>query len=135
MEFGELIRYAIITLVAFFVVAPIWMSTIGKFTTQKRFAILMVEEKVITEEQFKKTIKMQQIIGVIFSILLLAIVIFSGIKNGMYAWLCSLAGILIGAYKSRRQVQYTSETVKTFKRLFVDQFDIDKLNEFVEKNF
>lgn len=135
MEFEQLIKYVAITLFAFFVAAPIFMSTIGKFTIQKRFGILMVDEKVISEEQYKSTFKTQQIVGTFFSLLILSVLIVSGIRNGLYAWLCILAGILVGAYKSRRQVQYTSETVKGFKRLFVNQFDVDKLNEFVEKNF
>lgn len=135
MEFGELIKYIIFTLIAFFVAAPIFLSTIGKFTIQKRFAILMVEEKVITEEQYKKTIRTQQIVGCVISLLILTVLITTGCKNGLYAWLCILAGLLVGAFKSRRQVQYTSETVKSFKRLFVDQYDKDKLNAFIEKNF
>lgn len=135
MDFQTLIRYVIITLVALFIAAPVVMNTIGKFGVQRRFAILMVQEGIITEEVFSKTQKTQQMIGVVLSVLLLAVLIGMGLKNGLYGWLCIIAGLAVGAFRARRTVQYTSATVQSFKRVYVDQFDKEKLNDFVEKNF
>ena len=135
MDFQTLIKYVIITLVALFIAGPVIMNTIGKFGVQRRFAILMVQEGVITEETVKKTQKAQQMIGLVLSILLVAILVSMGIRNGLYGWLCIAAGLLVGAFRARRAVQYTSATVQSFKRMYVDQFDKEKLNEFVDKNF
>ena len=135
MNFSELIRYVIITLIAFFVASPVIMSTIGRFGVQRRFAIHMVNEGIITEETFKSTQKTQQIVSIAFSILVIGVLVSMGIMNGLYAWICILGGLIVGALRFRGAVIYSSQTVQSFKKVYVDKYDIEKLNKFVEENF
>ena len=64
-------------LFAFFVVAPMLLNTASLFGVQKQFAKAMVEEGVIDEATVKQLHPKKQIAGVLISLVLFAVLIWT----------------------------------------------------------
>ena len=112
-------------LFAFFVVAPMLLNTASLFGVQKQFAKAMVEEGVIDEATVKQLHPKKQIAGVLISLVLFAVLI----------WTCWKSALVAGFLKYRKIVQYNSLTVKRFRNSYKDQMDTKKFNKFVETHF
>ena len=99
-------------LFAFFVVAPILLNTASLFGVQKRFAQAMVEEGVIDADTVKQMQSKKQIAGVLISLVLFAVLLWTCWKSAPMGYLCGGVALVAGFLKYRKIVQYNSLTVK-----------------------
>ena len=122
-------------LFAFFVVAPILLNTASLFGVQKRFAQAMVEEGVIDADTVKQMQSKKQIAGVLISLVLFAVLLWTCWKSAPMGYLCGGVALVAGFLKYRKIVQYNSLTVKTFRNTYKDHMDVKKFNKFVDTHF
>ena len=122
-------------LFAFFVVAPILLNTASLFGVQKRFAQAMVEEGVIDAATVKQMHSKKQIAGVLISLVLCAVLVWTCWKTAPMGYLCGGVALAAGFLKYRKIVQYNSLTVKRFRNTYQNVMDSKKFNAYVEKNF
>ncbi len=134
-ELGVLLIGVVDALFAFFVVAPIMLNTASLFGVQKRFAQAMVEEGVIDAETVKLLHPKKQIAGVLISVVLFAVLIWTCWKSAPMGYLCGGVALVAGFLKYRKIVQYNSLTVKTFRNTYKDHMDVKKFNKFVDTHF
>ena len=114
-ELSVLLIGVVDALFAFFVVAPIMLNTASLFGVQKRFAQAMVEEGVIDADTVKLLHPKKQIAGVLISVVLFAVLIWTCWKSAPMGYLCGGVALVAGFLKYRKIVQYNSLTVKRFK--------------------
>ena len=122
-------------LFAFFVVAPILLNTASLFGVQKRFAQAMVEEGVIDADTVKQMQSKKQIAGVLISLVLFAVLLWTCWKTAPMGYLCGGVALVAGFLKYRKIVQYNSLTVKRFRNSCKDQMNVTKFNKFVDTHF
>lgn len=122
-------------LFAFFVVAPILLNTASLFGVQKRFAQAMVEEGVIDTDTVKQMQSKKQIAGVLISLVLFAVLVWTCWKTAPMGYLCGGVALVAGFLKYRKIVQYNSLTVKRFRNTYKDQMNVTKFNKFVDTHF
>lgn len=122
-------------LFAFFVVAPILLNTASLFGVQKRFAQAMVEEGVIDADTAKQMQSKKQIAGVLISLVLFAVLLWTCWKTAPMGYLCGGVALVAGFLKYRKIVQYNSLTVKRFRNTYKDQMNVTKFNKFVDTHF
>lgn len=122
-------------LFAFFVVAPILLNTASLFGVQKRFAQAMVEEGVIDADTVKQMHSKKQIAGVLISLVLFAVLVWTCWKTAPMGYLCGGVALVAGFLKYRKIVQYNSLTVKRFRNTYKDQMNVTKFNKFVDTHF
>lgn len=122
-------------LFAFFVVAPILLNTASLFGVQKRFAQAMVEEGVIDADTVKQMQSKKQIAGVLISLVLFAVLLWTCWKSAPMGYLCGGVALVAGFLKYRKIVQYNSLTVKRFRNTYKDQMSVTKFNKFVDTHF
>lgn len=122
-------------LFAFFVVAPILLNTASLFGVQKRFAQAMVEEGVIDADTVKQMQSKKQIAGVLISLVLFAVLLWTCWKSAPMGYLCGGVALVAGFLKYRKIVQYNSLTVKRFRNTYKDQMNVAKFNKFVDTHF
>lgn len=122
-------------LFAFFVVAPILLNTASLFGVQKRFAQAMVEEGVIDADTVKQMQSKKQIAGVLISLVLFAVLVWTCWKTAPMGYLCGGVALVAGFLKYRKIVQYNSLTVKRFRNTYKDQMSVTKFNKFVDTHF
>lgn len=122
-------------LFAFFVVAPILLNTASLFGVQKRFAQAMVEEGVIDADTVKQMQSKKQIAGVLISLVLFAVLLWTCWKTAPMGYLCGGVALMAGFLKYRKIVQYNSLTVKRFRNTYKDQMNVTKFNKFVDTHF
>ncbi len=134
-ELSVLLIGVVDALFAFFVVAPIMLNTASLFGVQKRFAQAMVEEGVIDAETVKLLHPKKQIAGVLISVVLFAVLIWTCWKSAPMGYLCGGVALVAGFLKYRKIVQYNSLTVKTFRNTYKNHMDVKKFNKFVDTHF
>ena len=134
-ELSVLLIGVVDALFAFFVVAPIMLNTASLFGVQKRFAQAMVEEGVIDAETVKLLHPKKQVAGVLISVVLFAVLIWTCWKSAPMGYLCGGVALVAGFLKYRKIVQYNSLTVKTFRNTYKDHMDVQKFNKFVDTHF
>ncbi len=134
-DLGILLIGVVDALFAFFVVAPIMLNTASLFGVQKQFARAMVEEGVIDEETVKLLHPKKQIAGVIISIVVFAVLIWTCWKSAPMGYLCGGVALVAGFLKYRKIVQYNSLTVKQFRNTYKDHMNVEKFNKFVDAHF
>ena len=122
-------------LFAFFVVAPILLNTASLFGVQKRCAQAMVEEGVIDADTVKQMQSKKQIAGVLISLVLFAVLLWTCWKTAPMGYLCGGVALVAGFLKYRKIVQYNSLTVKRFRNTYKDQMNVTKFNKFVDTHF
>lgn len=122
-------------LFAFFVVAPILLNTASLFGVQKRFAQAMVEEGVIDADTVKQMQSKKQIAGVLISLVLFAVLVWTCWKTAPMGYLCGGVALVAGFLKYRKIAQYNSLTVKRFRNTYKDQMNVTKFNKFVDTHF
>ena len=122
-------------LFAFFVVAPILLNTASLFGVQKSFAQAMVEEGVIDADTVKQMQSKKQIAGVLISLVLFAVLLWTCWKTAPMGYLCGGVALVAGFLKYRKIVQYNSLTVKRFRNTYKDQMNVTKFNKFVDTHF
>ena len=111
------------------------LNTASLFGVQKQFARAMVEEGVIDEETVKLLHPKKQIAGVIISIVVFAVLIWTCWKSAPMGYLCGGVALVAGFLKYRKIVQYNSLTVKQFRNTYKDHMNVDKFNRFVDAHF
>ena len=134
-ELSVLLIGVVDALFAFFVVAPIMLNTASLFGVQKRFAQAMVEEGVIDADTVKLLHPKKQIAGVLISLVLFAVPIWTCWKHAPMGYLCGGVALVAGFLKYRKIVQYNSLTVKRFRNTYKDHMDVKKFNKFVDTHF
>ena len=134
-ELSVLLIGVVDALFAFFVVAPIMLNTASLFGVQKRFAQAMVEEGVIDADTVKLLHPKKQIAGVLISVVLFAVLIWTCWKSAPMGYLCGGVALVAGFLKYRKIVQDNSLTVKTFRNTYKDHMDVKKFNKFVDTHF
>ena len=125
----------VVALFAFFVVAPILLNTASLFGVQKRFAQAMVEEGVIDADTVKQMQSKKQIAGVLISLVLFAVLLWTCWKSAPMSYLCGGVALVAGFLKYRKIVQYNSLTVKPFRNTYKDQMNVTKFNKSVDTHF
>lgn len=134
-DLGILLIGVVDALFAFFVVAPIMLNTASLFGVQKQFAKAMVEEGVIDEETVKLLHPKKQIAGVIISVVVFGVLIWTCWKSAPMGYLCGGVALVAGFLKYRKIVQYNSLTVKQFRNTYKDHMNVAKFNKFVDAHF
>lgn len=134
-ELSVLLIGVVDALFAFFVVAPIMLNTASLFGVQKRFAQAMVEEGVIDADTVKLLHPKKQIAGVLISVVLFAVLIWTCWKSAPMGYICGGVALVAGFLKYRKIVQYNSLTVKRFRNTYKDHMDVKKFNKFVDTHF
>ena len=134
-ELSVLLIGVVDALFAFFVVAPIMLNTASLFGVQKRFAQAMVEEGVIDADTVKQMQSKKQIAGVLISLVLFAVLLWTCWKSAPMGYLCGGVALVAGFLKYRKIVQYNSLTVKRFRNTYKDQMNVTKFNKFVDTHF
>ena len=134
-DLGILLIGVVDALFAFFVVAPIMLNTASLFGVQRQFAKAMVEEGVIDEETVKLLHPKKQIAGVVISVVVFAVLIWTCWKSAPMGYLCGGVALVAGFLKYRKIVQYNSLTVKQFRNTYKDHMNVDKFNKFVDTHF
>ena len=134
-ELSVLLIGVVDALFAFFVVAPIMLNTASLFGVQKRFAQAMVEEGVIDADTVKQMQSKKQIAGVLISLVLFAVLLWTCWKSAPMCYLCGGVALVAGFLKYRKIVQYNSLTVKRFRNTYKDHMDVKKFNKFVDTHF
>ena len=123
------------TLFAFFVVAPMMLQAASLFGVQKQFAKAMVDEGVVKQEDVDRIHPKKQLAGIIVSVLVLAVLVYTCAKSAPWGYLCGGVAMVVGFLKYRNIVQYNSLTVKRFKNTYKEEMDVKKFNKFVETHF
>ena len=134
-ELSVLLIGVVDALFAVFVVAPIMLNTASLFGVQKRFAQAMVEEGVSDADTVKLLHPKKQIAGVLISLVLFAVLIWTCWKSAPMGYLCGGVALVAGFLKYRKIVQYNSLTVKRFRNTYKDHMDVKKFNKFVDTHF
>ena len=116
-------------------VAPILLNTASLFGVQKRFAQAMVEEGIIDADTVKQMQSKKQIAGVLISLVLFAVLLWTCWKSAPMGYLCGGVALVAGFLKYRKIVQYNSLTVKRFRNTYKDQMNVTKFNKFVDTHF
>lgn len=123
------------TLFGFFVVAPCILNAVSLFGVQKQFAKAMVDEGVVKQEDVDRIHPKKQLAGIIVSVLVLAVLVYTCAKSAPWGYLCGGVAVVVGFLKYRNIVQYNSLTVKRFKNTYKEEMDVKKFNKFVETHF
>ena len=123
------------TLFGFFVVAPCILNAVSLFGVQKQFAKAMVDEGVIKAEDVQRIHPKKQIAGVLISLVLFAVLVWTCWKTAPMGYLCGGVALVAGFLKYRKIVQYNSLTVKRFRNTYKDQMNVTKFNKFVDAHF
>jgi hypothetical protein len=127
--------YLILAAFAFFGVGPCIMSAISQFGVQKMFGEKMIEQGVIKAEDFYPLQKKKTIAGVVISVLLLGILVYTAIRLGVLGIMAAALPLAVGILKSLKVCQYNSLTVKRFRNSFQNYLNGEKYNKFVKENF
>ena len=127
--------YAVITLFAFFVVAPCILNAVSTFGGQKEFAQRMIQEGVVSEETVKMLQPKKQIAGVVISLVVLGALAWCSWRVAPMGYLCAGIGLAVGFLRYRNITQYNSLTVQRFRNTYKLHMDEKKYNRFVETNF
>ncbi len=133
-DFVIFIVNAVLTVAGFFVIAPVLLSAISTFTVQKRFAEAMVQEGVIEEKHVRQVQPKKQIAGVIIAVLVIAAAVLAA-RRVNYGYICLSVGFLVGLLKYRTILQFNSLTVKRFQSAYSDDYDVKKMNQYIDKMF
>lgn len=123
------------TLFGFFVVAPCILNAVSLFGVQKQFAKAMVDEGVVKQEDVDRIHPKKQLAGIIVSVLVLAVLVYTCAKSAPWGYLCGGVAMVVGFLKYRNIVQYNSLTVERFKNTYKEEMDVKKFNKFVETHF
>ena len=123
------------TLFGFFVVAPCILNAVSLFGVQKQFAKAMVDEGGVKQEDVDRIHPKKQLAGIIVSVLVLAVLVYTCAKSAPWGYLCGGVAMVVGFLKYRNIVQYNSLTVKRFKNTYKEEMDVKKFNKFVETHF
>lgn len=134
-ETGLLFYYVAITIWAFFVVAPIFLSAISLFGVQKRFAEEMIAEGVITQEDMKTFHGKKQLAGVLISIVVIIALILTCYKTGQIGYVCGILALTGGFLKYRHLISFNSVTVQRFRNTYKNCMDEKKFNKYVKDHF
>lgn len=133
-NFGVFLIYAAITAFSFFVAAPMILNAVSEFGVQKRFTDDMIARGIITEDAVKALQPKKQIAGVIISAIILAALLLAAFKIRL-GFFPMCIGLLIGLIRFRHVLQFNTLTVKRFQNAYRDQYDSQKLKEYVNKTF
>ena len=131
----QLVGDVLLVLYTFFGVVPMLLNTISQFTVLKRFSEEMVREGVIEEQKVKDIMPKKQLAGVIISALMLFVLFSACLKTAPYGWLCAGIPFLVGLFKYRNIIEFNSFTVKRFQNNFKGEYNVKKLNKYIETHF
>lgn len=134
-EFGLLLYYALIAMFAFFVTAPCVLNAVSLFGVQKRFAKVMVDEGIVSQEAVDRLHPKKQIAGVLISALVLGVLLWFCYRLQPWGFAVGIVPLLLGFWKFRKVLEYNSLTVKRFRNSYQNDLDAKKFNKYVEKNF
>lgn len=134
-DFAVLAISLVDALFAFFVVAPCVLNAASLFGVQKRFAAIMVEEGVVTQDVVNLLHPKKQVAGVVISVLVLAVLVSTCIKTAPMGYLCGGVALAAGLLKYRKIIQFNSLTVKRFRNTYKDHLNTAKFNKYVDSHF
>ena len=132
---GQLLGDALLVVFTFFGVVPVLLNAISQFGVLQRFADEMVREGVIEEEKVKALMPKKKIAGVVLSALMLFVLFTACIKTAPFGWVCAGVPFVLGLFKYRRIVEFNSFTVKRFQSNFKGEYNVKKLNKYIETHF
>ena len=134
-EFGVFLWNAVITLFAFFAVAPIVLSAVSMFGVQKRFAEEMIKLGVVKEKDVKNMQTKKQIVGVLISLVVIGALCYSCYRTAPMGYLCGGVPLMAGFWKYRNILEMNNLTVQRFKNTYKDCMNAKKYNEYVRTHF
>lgn len=132
---GQLLGDALLVVFTFFGVVPVLLNAISQFGVLQRFADEMVREGVIEEEKVKALMPKKKIAGVVLSALMLFVLFTACIKTAPFGWVCAGVPFVLGLFKYRSIVEFNSFTVKRFQSNFKGEYNVKKLNKYIETHF
>ena len=132
---GQLLGDALLVVVTIFGVVPVLLNAISQFGVLQRFADEMVREGVIEEEKVKALMPKKKIAGVVLSALMLFVLFTACIKTAPFGWVCAGVPFVLGLFKYRSIVEFNSFTVKRFQSNFKGEYNVKKLNKYIETHF
>ena len=94
-----------------------------------------MDEGVVKQEDVDRIHPKKQLAGIIVSVLVLAVLVYTCAKSAPWGYLCGGVAMVVGFLKYRNIVQYNSLTVKRFKNTYKEEMDVKKFNKFVETHF
>lgn len=134
-EIGHLIGDALLVVYTFFGVVPMLLNTVSQFTVLQRFADEMVAEGIIGEKQVRDIMPKKKLVGVIISALMLFVLFTACVKTAPMGWIYAAVPFALGLVRYRNIVEFNSLTVKRFKNSFKGEYDVKKLNRYIEGRF
>ena len=132
---GQLLGDALLVVFTFFGVVPVLLNAISQFGVLQRFADEMVREGVIEAEKVKALMPKKKIAGVVLSALMLFVLFTACIKTAPFGWVCAGVPFVLGLFKYRSIVEFNSFTVKRFQSNFKGEYNVKKLNKYIETHF
>lgn len=132
---GQLLGDALLVVFTFFGVVPVLLNTVSQFTVLKRFSDEMVREGVIEEKKVRDIMPKKQIAGVLISALMLFVLFSTCLKTAPFGWVCAGIPFVLGLFKYRTIIEFNSFTVKRFQNTFKGEYDVRKLNKYIETHF
>ena len=132
---GQLLGDALLVLYTFFGVVPMLLNTVSQFGVLQRFADEMVREGIIEEKTVKDIMPKKKIAGVVISALMLFVLFTACIKTAPFGWACAGIPFVLGMFKYRNIVEFNSFTVKRFQNNFKGEYNVKKLNKYIETHF
>ena len=132
---AQLLGDVLLVLYTFFGVVPMLLNTVSQFTVLKRFSDEMVREGIIEEKTVKDMMPKKQLAGVIISALMLFVLFSVCLKTAPFGWLCAGIPFVLGLFKYRSIIEFNSLTVKRFQNNFKGEYNVKKLNKYIETHF
>lgn len=124
-----------IVLATFFLLCPVLSLTISLFTSQKKFADIMVEKGIVSAEDVKLLHPKKQIAGVLFSAILLAIIVSACVKTGWMTVLSVGIAFVFGMVKNRKVFPVSSFTADRFKTTYAGKYNEAKFKKYISETF
>lgn len=134
-DFGLLLYYLLIALLAFFVAAPYLLNTISLFGVQEKFVKTMVDEGIIAEDVVNTLQSKKKVAGIIVSVVLLGILFWLCFRLRPWGFAMGLLPLLLGFWKFRKVVQFNSLTARRFYSSYHGQLDEKKFDKYIKKHF
>ena len=132
---AQLLGDVLLVLYTIFGVVPMLLNTVSQFTVLKRFSDEMVREGIIEEKTVKDMMPKKQLAGVIISALMLFVLFSVCLKTAPFGWLCAGIPFVLGLFKYRNVIEFNSFTVKRFQNNFKGEYNVKKLNKYIETHF
>ena len=114
---------------------PVLMTAMSKSDVANATDFWTAQFSSFTPATVLLTLAFALITGVLISLVLFAVLLWTCWKTAPMGYLCGGVALVAGFLKYRKIVQYNSLTVKRFRNTYKDQMNVTKFNKFVDTHF